>query len=116
MNGNYPLGAEYLPNAPFNQPKPFDKEYDVDVTATLTCDVTIISRDPYYDSDGELCEENVCLGNDFAEQLFSPRELVKMFYNLLSEHQEIKFSDRDKVIRSAAIWIYGGEDVDVEER
>lgn len=115
MNGNYPLGAEYLPNAPFNQPELFEKEYNVDVTATLFCSTTVTSNDAYYDEDGELCEENVYLDNDFYNQKKSPKDLIKYLYNILREHQEIKFSDREIVLESCGMWLGGREELDVEQ-
>lgn len=115
MNGNYPLGAEYLPNAPFNQPEPIEKDYDLEVTATLCCSTTVTSKDAYYDEDGELCEENVCLSVDFYDQKHSPKDLIKYLYNILREHPEIEFGDRKSVLDSCGMWLGGNEEIETEE-
>ena len=94
------MGAEYLPNAPFNQPEPIEKDYDVEVTATLCCSTTVTSNDAYYDEDGDFCEENVCLDVDFYNQTYSPKDLIKDLYNILHEHPEGEFSDRKIVLDS----------------
>ena len=115
MNGNYPLGAEYLPNAPFNQPEPIEKDYDVEVTATLWCTTTVTSEDAYYDEDGELCEEKVCLDIEFCDQKHTPKELIKYLYNILHEHPEIQFSARKSVLESCGMWLGGCEEIEAEE-
>lgn len=124
MSGYYPLGAEFDPRAPYNQPEPQEHEFDVEVTATLGCNTRITSFDALEifcedeDEDGYssyLDTSNVNVYEDFREQFFSPTELIKMFRNLLLEHKEIKFGDRENVLRSTEIWLSGDEELEVEE-
>jgi hypothetical protein len=114
MDGNYPLGAEFDPRAPYNQPEPIEKNYEVEVTATLYCSTTVTSNDAYYDEYGELCEEAISLDTDFLNQKHSPKDLIKYLYNILREHPEIKFSDRKSVLDSCGMWLGGNEEIETD--
>lgn len=115
MNGNYPLGAEYLPNAPFNQPEPIEKDYDVEVTATLNCYVTITGRGTCRNEEGDICTDDISLANDFYDQKHSPKSLIRHLYNILREHQEIQLKARQNVLDCCGMWLGGCEDIEVEE-
>ena len=116
MNGNIPIGAQYDPNAPWFESEPFETEYDVEVTAVLTCETTVTTEEAYYDEDGNLCDENVYLEDEFYNRKKSPKDLIKYLYNILREHPEIKFSDRDTVLESCGIWLGGREELQADER
>lgn len=115
MNGNYPLGAEFDPRAPFNQPEPIEKHYDVKATATLMCETSVTSEDAYYDEDGELCEENVNLEKDFQDQYYDPHGLLVYLGHLLEDKIKSETNDRhkkllEKLRRDCRMWTATGED------
>ena len=119
---NYPYGAEFDPRAPYNQPAPREHEFDVEVTATLMCDTTIVSYDAIEifceDEDGYsayIDKSNVNISEDFYNQKKSPKDLIKYLYNILLEHPEIEFSDRKIVLESCGMWLGGNEEIEAEE-
>lgn len=50
-SGYYPPGAEFDPNAPYNQVDPPEHDFDVTVSQTLSRNVTITTQDYSYEED-----------------------------------------------------------------
>ena len=68
ISGNYPMGAQYDPRAPWNQSEPDETTRDADYTCTLhrTAPVTTTDYVPGHceiDEDGNYCRE----GDDFSD-------------------------------------------------
>ena len=66
-NGNYPIGAQYDPSAPWNEPKLKEKEIDVTISITLskTTKIPVYILDDANNLDNnylkECVESSVCL-------------------------------------------------------
>lgn len=60
-NGNYPIGAQYDPNAPWNEPELKEKEIDVTISITLskTTKITVHTLDDTNNLDSDYLKECV---------------------------------------------------------
>ena len=67
-NGNYPMGAQYDPNAPWNQEEPNDKEIEVTISLTISKTTKIVVPD-IKDLDDSILKEAV------KDQVVLPHEI-----------------------------------------
>ena len=68
VNGNYPIGAQYDPNAPWNEPELKEKEIDVTISITLSKTTKIVVPD-IKDLDDSILKEAV------KDQVVLPHEI-----------------------------------------
>lgn len=87
--GYYPPGAEFDPNAPWNQEDPPEVEVDVTASHTISRDTTITTTD-YTDTfeNGFECGD---LNGDYESQHKGPIELINILQEeLLPEYNKLK--------------------------
>lgn len=125
MNGNLPLGAEYDPRAPYNQPDNEDIELPLNVTAKLCADVTVWTSDAFYvcdeDEDGRSCVLETCnvdVESEFTSQHYTPEELLKELKKvcevaLSSEKEPSKRTHLKNLIDECGLWVDDGLDVEL---
>jgi hypothetical protein len=88
-SGYYPPGAEFDPNAPWNQEDPSEVEVDVTASHTVSRDTTITTTD-YTDTfeNGFECGD---LNGDYESQHKGPIELINILQEeLLPEYNKLK--------------------------
>ena len=83
----YPAGAAYDPNAPYNEREPEKKKVKLDVYLTIH-KVVEVETDKYYKFDGEINDGEYLppmiefdeqeIGNDFLEQTTLPHQLANL--------------------------------------
>lgn len=99
-NGNYPIGAQYDPNAPWNEPELKEKEIDVTISITLskTTKITVHTLDDTNNLDSnylkECVESLVCLPHEI--KLISmlpgvtiPSKIIEDFDNWVVDDFEV---------------------------
>lgn len=84
MASNYPAGAEYDPNAPYNQVDPEPVDFDVDVCYVLTKPATISSDNyigGYRDDEGfyEDAEYQGDVNEDYKAQFLTPLDVMNEY-------------------------------------
>ena len=91
-SGDYPTGAEFNKDAPYNQVDPKEREFEVTISQSLSKTVTVLTSNYVEIED---CDENMdkCLSIDtsntdwmevYNESHKTPKELIKEFENLLN--------------------------------
>jgi len=94
-SGDYPAGAEYAPNAPYNQSSLPEREFTVTVSSTLSKNTTVTTDDYDYD-DGDITISDDNLAEAFRYDHYSPESLIKNAKELLEYAVTIT---RDKGMR-----------------
>lgn len=97
-SGYYPPGAEFDPNAPWNQSEPEEREFDCLCSQTLSKTVEILSSDyteeveEEYDEEGRKCRdvaigtENINWEEEFhANDYHTPLQLLELFKKYLED-------------------------------
>lgn len=123
---NYPAGAEHDPNAPYNEPSAQEYDFDVEVTATLSCSTTVTSYDAYkiVEEEEDGCyswieKENCDFKEDFKRDMYTPTELIRYLKDLvekdLKKHPNTSWDVRKQVLESCNMWLAGEEYLEVEE-
>jgi hypothetical protein len=106
-NGNYPAGAQYDPNAHWNQPSTEDIE--VEVTVSLTISKTLKVRVPSIDgkvlpkTDSELKEAVI-------HQRWLPHEIANIGDSILKDSTEQKY-----IIEDLSNWVEDNFEVVLED-
>lgn len=71
-SGYYPPGAEFDPNAPWNQSEPPEIDIEVTVKETLSKDTSVVTNNAWYVTDEEGCryleDENFCPTDEYEKQ------------------------------------------------
>ena len=108
-SGYYPPGAEFDPNAPYNQMEPEEKEYKV--TAMYCIRRTDEIWSTKYDEDDNLCDPQ----RDWCEQHYTPLELIDKCREL-AEYMLEKRDDKypEHVLRNIIEDCSGWENVESE--
>lgn len=99
-NGNYPMGAEYDPNAPWNKPELKEKEIDVTISITLskTTKITVHTLDDTNNLDSdylkECVESLVCLPHEIKlistlPDVTIPSKIIEDFDNWVVDDFEV---------------------------
>lgn len=97
-SGYYPPGAEFDPNAPWNQSEPEEREFDCLCSQTLSKTVEILSSDyteeveEEYDDEGRKCRD-VAIGTEninweeeyHANDYHTPLQLLELFKKYLED-------------------------------
>lgn len=91
-NGNYPTGAQYDPDAPWNQVEPDDKEIEVTISITMSKIVKIVVPD-IKDLDYTILKDAV------KNQIFLPYE-VEYIKTIIPNN-----SANEKIIEDLSNWI-----------
>lgn len=123
MSGNYPLGTEHDPNAPYNEQQIPEREFDVDVIVTLTKRVKI-STDKYipdYDDESGAVYTNttdIDWEEGYKNQCYTIPELLDVLQEYLTQDlQKTVFKDKrqkiKKMIKDCKGWKI--EDMEFEE-
>lgn len=94
-SGYYPPGAEFDPNAPYNQTELPEREFEVTISQTLSKTVTVFTNDYNLEVD---CDEDggyeVCDTSDTAwkeayeDNLHTPAQLIKILKLVLEENKK----------------------------
>lgn len=98
-SGYYPPGAEFDPNAPYNQHEPDEKEFDVTCSQTLSKTVTVFSSNYEEGVDEEWDKEeggvyksywcdtsNIDWAEEYAENDYhTPLQLIALFKRYLED-------------------------------
>lgn len=88
--GNYPPGAAYNPNAPWNQEDPPEKSFSVTVSCSISKDVDVTSTE--YDYDDKL----ECPWIDYTESEYTPSEIIEF----AKQCAEYMLSNKDYKVKS----------------
>jgi hypothetical protein len=99
-NGNYPIGAQYDPNAPWNKPELKEQEIDVTISITLskTTKITVHTLDDtdHLDSNylKECVESLVCLPHEIKyismlPDVIIPSKIIEDFDNWVVDDFEV---------------------------
>lgn len=107
MSSNYPAGAEFDPNAPWNQSEPKDMEFDVTCSQSLSKTVTVITNNyipgaegvdwdvddegqpyatPWYD--GPDTSDTNWADEYHANDYHNPLQLLQLFEEVLKKNLE----------------------------
>ena len=90
-SGNYPAGAEFNKDAPYNQVDPEEREFEVTISQSLSKTVTVLTSN-YVEIEDYDENKGKCLSIDtsntdwmeaYNESHKTPKELIKEFENLL---------------------------------
>ena len=121
MNGNYPVGAEFDLNAPFNQPEPAEITVECECQCILGgfAKVTTEDAEYYHDEDGSGYDLSQCnLKRDYEDTFLTPRQLITRLYNIELERVCNNTADSNSklVMKSCEVWMEcGTEDISVNE-
>ena len=92
-SGYYPPGAEFDPNAPWNEHETPDKDFDVLVSQTLSKNTEVTTNDYVHviDQDEDGCYEydDTCdtdWHEAYKQQHLTPLQLIEKFKKLLTTH------------------------------
>lgn len=107
-SGYYPPGAEFNPNAPWNQVDIPDKEIEVTVSVTLSKTVKVNVNDykidggldedgPYYEYDYSECD----LHKAVEEQVVLPQNLAEYTERMFNHDLNLKAVGMPKYLKSA---------------
>lgn len=124
MCSNYPAGAEFDPNAPYNQPEPVEHEFDVAVDAILSMDCQVTSLVyPTVDYDEEGCDvfyevSSSQLEEDFKDQHYTPLELIKKLRDVMKIRakrckNEVSKREAENLVAECELWL-DADDENVE--
>lgn len=94
-SGYYPPGAEFDPDAPYNQKELPEREFEVTISQTLSKTITIFTNDYNLEAD---CDEDgcyeVCDTSDtnwkeaYEDNLHTPAQLIKILKLVLEENKK----------------------------
>ena len=113
-SGYYPPGAEFDPNAPYNQLELPEEEFDITVTQTLSKTLTVATDNYRYieeaDEDGRYVEydtDETDWEDVYAEDHHTPEQLIALFKRFLErkDEEEIPDSIRQHLIKECEDWI-----------
>lgn len=107
-SGYYPPGAEFNPNAPWNQVDIPDKEIEVTVSVTLSKTVKVNVNDykidggldedgPYYEYDYSNCD----LHKAVEEQIVLPQNLAEYTERMFNHDLNLKAAGMPKYLKDA---------------
>ena len=82
-SGNFPPGAEFNVDAPYNEPRIPNKDFDLTVSQSLSKDITVCT-DRYNLDDIKDTE----WGGIYSEEHYTPLQLIQMYKNKLKEQLE----------------------------
>ena len=110
-SGYYPPGAEFDPNAPYNQVDPSEQEFDITITQTLSKSLSVFT-DQYnficdMDEDGVSVEYDTSDTNwhdVYEENHHTPLQLIELFKRMLEQKEEIPESLRQHLIEECSEW------------
>ena len=98
-SGWYPPGAEYDPNAPWNEPVIPDQEFEVTISQTLSKTVTVTTQDynPVFDDEiGMYADTSDTHWHDvYEKQHYKIQDLLKALVNYVTE--DLKNPELDSV-------------------
>jgi hypothetical protein len=110
-SGYYPPGAEFDPNAPYNQVENPEEEFEVTISQTLSKTVTVFTSnynlEVDYDEDG--CYRN-CDTSDtnwqevYEEDYHTPLQLIGFLKRLLEGNEPISDSLKKQLIKECENW------------
>jgi hypothetical protein len=110
-SGYYPPGAEFDPNAPYNQVDYPEEEFEITVSQTLSKTVTVFTSnynlEVDYDEDG--CYRN-CDTSDtnwqevYEEDYHTPLQLIGFLKRLLEGNEPISDSLKKQLIKECENW------------
>ena len=109
-SGYYPPGAEFAPNAPYNQVENPEKEFDVTISQTLSKTVTIVTTNYNYYEDAD--EDGSYVGYDtsdtnwnkeYSESYHTPLELIGILKKVL-QGEELSQRLKNKLINECDDW------------
>lgn len=90
-SGDYPAGAEFNKDAPYNQVDPKEREFEVTISQSLSKTVKVSTSDYVeiedYDEDGKCLSidtSNTDWMASYSESHKTPKELIKEFKDLLN--------------------------------
>ena len=88
-SGYYPPGAEFDPNAPYNEPVIPEKEFSVTISQTFSKDVTVTTNDyaPEVEDDGSISTntENTDWREVYENHHFKIQDLLTELSNYITE-------------------------------
>lgn len=110
-SGYYPPGAEFDPNAPYNQVDPPEQEFEITITQTLSKSLSVFT-DQYnficdMDEDGVSTEYDTSDTNwydVYAENHHTPLQLIALFKRMLEQKEEIPERLRQQLIEECSEW------------
>lgn len=95
-SGYYPPGAEFDPNAPYNQVDPPEHDFEVTVSQTLSRNVTVTTQDYSYeedvDEDGAYVNYNT-EDTDWKEVYNNEHETIESLLTQFKEMLEAKIEE-----------------------
>lgn len=107
-SGYYPPGAEFDPNAPWNQVDLPDKEIEVTVSMTLSKTVKITVNDyevdEGMDEDGYYCSydySNCDLNGAVEEQVVLPQNLAEYIERMFNQDLNLKAAGMPRYLKNA---------------
>lgn len=107
-SGYYPPGAEFDPNAPYNQVDLPEKEIEVTISVTLSKTVKVMVDDYQVEKDAD--EDGRYLNYDFSEcdlhkavesQVVLPQNLAEFTENMFNHDLNLKAAGMPKYLRNA---------------
>lgn len=110
-SGYYPPGAEFDPNAPYNQVDPPEQDFEITIIQTLSKTLSV-STDQYdcihdKDEEGEYINydtSNTCWEDVYEEDHHTPLQLIELFKRMLELKEEIPESLRQHLIEECSEW------------
>ena len=119
-SGYYPPGAEFDPNAPYNQVDPPKQEFEVTITQTISKTLPIWTDQYNYicerDEDGGFVDYDTSDTNwhdVYAEDHYTPLQLIALFKRMLEQKEEIPEGLRQHLIEECSEW--GEDDCEIIE-
>jgi hypothetical protein len=110
-SGYYPPGAEFDPNAPYNQVENPEEEFEVTISQTLSKTVTVFTSNYNLEVD---CDEGGCYRNCdtsdtdwkevYAEDYHTPLQLIGFLKRLLKGDEPISDSLKKHLIEECDNW------------
>lgn len=76
-SGYYPPGAEFDPNAPWNQTEPPEIDFDVCISSTLSKNVKVSTSDYREDEEGEISTMETDWKAAYGDTHCTPMELIE---------------------------------------
>lgn len=110
-SGYYPPGAEFDPNAPYNQHENPEEEFEITVSQTLSKAVTVFTSNYNLEVD---CDEEGCYRNCdtsdtpwkevYEEDYHTPLQLIGFLKRLLEGNEPISDSLKKQLIEECDNW------------
>ena len=112
-SGDYPMGAEFDPHAPYNEVEIPEREFDATVSSSLSKSTTVESKDYLIDEDPDgsyIDTSEIRWFEEYSEQHYTPIQLIEMYKKELEEKKKFlsnpyQIKQIEKIIAECEGWV-----------